>query len=74
AKVSNVRPDDSARIAGARGREVAGVDAATVAHVFGGYEQVKQEQGRMDMEDVLLLAAALLEDDSVAATVRRQYT
>ncbi len=74
AKVSNVRPDDYARIAGARGREVAGVDAATVAHVFGGYEQVKQEQGRMDMEDVLLLAAALLEDDSVAATVRRQYT
>src|ERR671921_2136113 len=74
AKVSNVRPDDYARVAGARGRSVNGQDAATVARVFATYEDVKRDQGRMDMEDVLLCAAALLaEDERVAAQVRRQY-
>ena len=74
AKVSNVRPDDYARVAGARGRSVNGHDHATVARVFAGYEEVKRDQGRMDMEDVLLCAAALLaEDERVAAEVRRQY-
>jgi DNA helicase-2/ATP-dependent DNA helicase PcrA len=74
AKVSNVRPDDYASVASARDRAVAGHDAETVARVFAAYEEVKRDQGRMDMEDVLLLAAALLaEDDRVAAEVRRQY-
>ena len=74
AKVSNVRPDDYERLAPARGREVAGLDAASVARVFETYEELKREQGRMDMEDVLLIGAALLtEDDRVAAEVRRQY-
>lgn len=74
AKVSNVRPEDYERLAPTRGREVAGLDAATVAHVFGGYEELKRDEGRMDMEDVLLIGAALLaEDDRVAAQVRRQY-
>src|SRR6476469_5465532 len=74
AKVSNVRPDDYERLAPRRGREVSGLDAATVAHVFGSYEELKRDQGRMDMEDVLLIGAALLsEDDRVAAEVRRQY-
>jgi DNA helicase II / ATP-dependent DNA helicase PcrA len=74
AKVSNVRPDDYAEIAAGRGREVSGHDAATVARLFGSYEEVKRSQGRMDMEDVLLLAAALLaEDERVAAQVRSQY-
>ena len=73
-KVSNVRPDDYERLAPRRGREVSGLDAATVAHVFASYEELKREQGRMDMEDVLLCAAALLsEDERVAAEVRRQY-
>ncbi|GAB3662434.1 ATP-dependent DNA helicase UvrD2 [Nocardioides korecus] len=73
-KVTNVRPDDYVRLATARGREVGGVDAATVARVFESYEEIKREQGRMDMEDVLLIDAALLsEDDRVAAEVRRQY-
>ncbi|MCW2847735.1 MAG: ATP-dependent helicase, Rep family [Marmoricola sp.] len=73
-KVSNVRPDDYERIAPGRGREVSGVDPATVAHVFGSYEELKRDQGRMDMEDVLLIGAALLsEDERVAAEVRRQY-
>ena len=74
AKVSNVRPDDYAAVATARGRSVNGYDAATVARVFATYEDVKRDQGRMDMEDVLLCAAALLtEDERVAAQVRRQY-
>ena len=74
AKVSNVRPDDYVSVADARGRSVSGVDAASVARVFASYEEVKREQGRMDMEDVLLCAAALLaEDERVAAQVRRQY-
>ncbi len=74
AKVSNVRPDDYADVAAARGRSVGNHDAATVARVFATYEDVKRDQGRMDMEDVLLCAAALLaEDERVAAQVRRQY-
>jgi DNA helicase-2/ATP-dependent DNA helicase PcrA len=74
AKVSNVRPDDYERLASSRGREVSGLDAATVGHVFDSYEELKRDQGRMDMEDVLLCAAALLaEDERVAAEVRRQY-
>ena len=74
AKVSNVGPDDYARIATARGREVTGLDADTVGRVFGAYEDVKRSEGRMDMEDVLLLTAGLLaEDERVAAQVRRQY-
>jgi len=74
AKVSNVRPDDYPTVAAARGREVAGVEPELVARVFAGYEEVKRTQGRMDMEDVLLLDAALLADDErVAAQVRRQY-
>jgi len=74
AKVSNVHTDDYARIARARGRSVSGQDPDTVARVFAAYEDVKRGQGRMDMEDVLLLTAGLLdEDERVAAQVRRQY-
>ncbi|KQY54356.1 ATP-dependent DNA helicase UvrD2 [Nocardioides sp. Root140] len=73
-KVSNVRPEEYAALAPTRGREVNGVDPETVGRVFGTYEDVKRGQGRMDMEDVLLLTAALLaEDERVAAQVRRQY-
>src|SRR3954452_15166199 len=50
AKVSNVRPDDYERLAPDRNREVGGFDAATVGRVFGTYEELKREQGRMDME------------------------
>ncbi|MGD9960593.1 ATP-dependent DNA helicase UvrD2 [Nocardioides sp.] len=74
AKVSNVSPDKYAAIAPGRGRSVTGIDAELVARIFAGYEDVKRNQGRMDMEDVLLLGAALLADDErVAAQVRRQY-
>ncbi len=74
AKVSNVRPEDYPTIAVARNRSVANLDHDTVARVLSGYEDVKRGQGRMDMEDVLLLTAGLLaEDERVAAQVRRQY-
>lgn len=74
AKVSNVGPTEYAQIAATRGRTLSGPDPETVARVFGGYEEVKREQGRMDMEDVLLLTAGMLaEDERVAAQVRRQY-
>ena len=74
AKVSNVHPDDYAKAARARGREITNLDHATVGHVFAAYEETKRGQGRMDMEDVLLLTAGLLaEDERVAAQVRRQY-
>jgi DNA helicase-2/ATP-dependent DNA helicase PcrA len=74
AKVSNVHPDDYGRIARTKGRSVAGQDPDTVARVFAAYEDVKRGQGRMDMEDVLLLTAGMLdEDERVAAQVRRQY-
>ncbi|MGI8523833.1 MAG: ATP-dependent DNA helicase UvrD2 [Nocardioides sp.] len=74
AKVSNMGPDDYPRLAEDRGRAVSGHDHETVGRVFAGYEQVKRDQGRMDMEDVLLLTAGLLaEEERVAAQVRRQY-
>ena len=74
AKVSNVRPEDYPAIAAARERSVAQLDVDTVARVLSGYEDVKRGQGRMDMEDVLLLTAGILADDErVAAQVRRQY-
>ncbi|MEV7431504.1 MULTISPECIES: ATP-dependent DNA helicase UvrD2 [unclassified Nocardioides] len=74
AKVSNVHPDDYARVAAARGRSVTNLDHDTVGRLFGSYEDAKRESGRMDMEDVLLLTAGMLaEDERVAAQVRRQY-
>jgi ATP-dependent DNA helicase UvrD/PcrA len=74
AKVSNVGPDDYAGVAVRRGRQVAGLDHETVGRLFGGYEEVKRSQARMDMEDVLLLTAGMLaEEERVAAQVRAQY-
>jgi DNA helicase-2/ATP-dependent DNA helicase PcrA len=74
AKVSNVSPDDYARVADQRGRSVSHLDADSVARVYQGYEEIKRGQTRMDMEDVLLFAAGLLADEAaVAAQVRRQY-
>ncbi|MDX6359555.1 MAG: ATP-dependent helicase UvrD/PcrA, partial [Nocardioidaceae bacterium] len=74
AKVSNVGPDDYALVAGARGREIAGHDLETVGRLFGGYEEVKRSQARMDMEDILLLTAGMLaEEERVSAQVRAQY-
>ncbi|MFC5728022.1 MULTISPECIES: ATP-dependent DNA helicase UvrD2 [Nocardioides] len=74
AKVSNVGADVYARVAPAKGRSVGDQTPETVGRVFAAYEDVKREQGRMDMEDVLLLTAGVLaSDERVAAQVRRQY-
>ncbi|GAC1381777.1 MAG: ATP-dependent DNA helicase UvrD2 [Marmoricola sp.] len=74
AKVSNVDPASYVAEATARRREVSVLDLASVAEVYEGYEELKRSQGRMDMEDVLLCAAALIADDArVAAQVRQQY-
>ena len=74
AKVSNVSPDTYAALARARARSVSGVEPEVVARAFAAYEEVKRDQGRMDMEDVLLFGAGLLADnEAVAAQVRRQY-
>ncbi|MEV5000926.1 ATP-dependent DNA helicase UvrD2 [Nocardioides sp. LML1-1-1.1] len=73
-KVSNIGADDYARLAPAKGRAVADQTPETVGRVFAAYEDVKRDQGRMDMEDVLLLTAGVLaSDERVAAQVRRQY-
>lgn len=74
AKVSNVRPDDYARLAPEAGRSASGLDATTTGRVFAAYEQVKRERGRIDMEDILLCTAAILtEDPRVADQIRNQY-
>jgi DNA helicase II / ATP-dependent DNA helicase PcrA len=74
AKVSNVRPDDYPALAAKVGRNVAGFDPATVAHVFAAYEKIRRDRGHLDLEDVLLCAVALLsESDKVAESVRAQY-
>ncbi|HWU32464.1 MAG TPA: ATP-dependent DNA helicase UvrD2, partial [Marmoricola sp.] len=74
AKVSNIDPANYFREATSRGREVSMLDLSSVAEVYEGYEELKRSQGRMDMEDVLLCAAALVADDArVAAQVRQQY-
>ena len=74
AKVSNVRPTDYSRMSVEARREVAGVDGATLGNVFAAYEDIKRDRNRMDMEDILLVTAAILaEDERVAAQVRRQY-
>ncbi len=74
AKVSNVGADDYPRIAPAKGRSVADQTPEMIGRVIDAYELVKRDQGRMDMEDVLLLTAGVLaSDERVAAQVRRQY-
>ena len=74
AKVSNVSAEDYARLAGQHHRSVASFDAETVARVFTGYEAAKRDRGRIDFEDILLCAAALMsEHPEVADTIRRTY-
>ncbi|WP_374999969.1 ATP-dependent helicase [Aeromicrobium sp. CTD01-1L150] len=74
AKVSNVDPSSYPDVARARGREVAGLDRGQVAALMVSYEDLKREANRIDMEDILLVTAAILADDErIAARVRSQY-
>jgi DNA helicase-2/ATP-dependent DNA helicase PcrA len=74
AKVSNVRPADYVAAAARARREVGDLEPGAVASLMSVYEDVKRERGRIDMEDILLITAAILADDErAAAQVRRQY-
>ena len=74
AKVSNVRPDDYGAEAVRRQRVVGDMDPGEVGAILRAYEQVKRDRGRIDMEDILLITAAILADDeAIGAEVRRQY-
>jgi len=75
AKVSLVVPDEYAVAVAAVDRLVpGGHDASAVARLMTAYEQVKDERGVIDFEDVLLLLAAMLgERTDVAREVRDQY-
>ncbi|NED97199.1 ATP-dependent DNA helicase UvrD2 [Phytoactinopolyspora alkaliphila] len=74
AKVSNVRPEQYPLASMNAHREVAGVDAETVARVYAAYEDLKTDRGVIDMEDILLAAVGLLDaNPGVAEAVRAQY-
>jgi DNA helicase II / ATP-dependent DNA helicase PcrA len=74
AKVSNVSAEDYVRLAAQHNRRLASYDAETVARVFEAYEKVKRDRRRIDFEDILLCAAALMsEHPEIAETIRRTY-
>ncbi|CAO5182503.1 ATP-dependent DNA helicase UvrD2 [Frankia sp. AiPs1] len=73
AKVTLVTPEDYARLAPAAGRETT-MTAQTVGRLYGAYEEVKREAGVLDMEDLLLLTAAVIEEHGwVAGEIRSRY-
>jgi DNA helicase-2/ATP-dependent DNA helicase PcrA len=56
------------------GREVAGLSIGQVAAVQRSYEDLKDERGQMDLEDVLLATAGMIASEpEVAKSVREQY-
>ncbi|HSS68976.1 MAG TPA: ATP-dependent DNA helicase UvrD2 [Nocardioidaceae bacterium] len=74
AKVSNVVPEAYAQLARAASREIDLGDADEVGRLYDGYEQLKRERQTIDLEDVLLCAASVLDgDERAAAEIRRQY-
>jgi DNA helicase-2/ATP-dependent DNA helicase PcrA len=74
AKVSNVSAEDYPRLAAEHNRRIASYDPETVSRVFAAYEKAKRERSRIDFEDILLCAAALLsEHPEIAETIRRTY-
>ncbi|THJ75199.1 ATP-dependent helicase, partial [Candidatus Frankia alpina] len=73
AKASLVAPGDYARMAAASGRETA-TPAEAIARLYAAYEEVKREAGVVDMEDLLLLTAAMIEEHGFVATeIRARY-
>ncbi|MDO5721955.1 MAG: ATP-dependent DNA helicase UvrD2 [Actinomycetaceae bacterium] len=75
AKVSLVDAQNYPQLAAASDRPVVGdFTYDQVADVIGAYDEVKDEAGFIDFEDVLILMAALLrEREDVARAVRNQY-
>jgi DNA helicase II / ATP-dependent DNA helicase PcrA len=74
AKVSNVSAEDYPRLAAEHNRRIASYDPETVSRIFAAYEKAKRERTRIDFEDILLCAAALMsEHPEIAETIRRTY-
>lgn len=74
AKVSNVSPEDYPRLAAQHNRQLVSYDPETVSRVFASYENAKRDRGRIDFEDILLCAAALMSEHAeIAETIRRTY-
>src|SRR5215217_5485035 len=74
AKVSNVSAEDYPRLAAQHNRQLASFDPETVSRVFAAYEKAKRDRTRIDFEDILLCAAALMsEQPEIAETIRRTY-
>jgi DNA helicase II / ATP-dependent DNA helicase PcrA len=73
-KVSNVGAEDYPRLAAQNNRQLASYDPETVSRVFAAYEKAKRDRSRIDFEDILLCAAALMsEQPDIAETIRRTY-
>lgn len=75
AKVSMIDAESYAQAVARHLREPpAGIDAATMANLLTVYEDVKDERGVIDFEDVLLLMVGILHDrEDVARSVRSRY-
>ncbi|HEX5905975.1 MAG TPA: ATP-dependent helicase, partial [Propionibacteriaceae bacterium] len=74
AKVSNVSAEDYPRLAAQHNRRIASYDAETVSRIFAAYEKAKRDRARIDFDDILLCAAALMsERPEIAETIRRTY-
>ncbi|WP_229700295.1 ATP-dependent DNA helicase UvrD2 [Streptomyces kronopolitis] len=72
-KVTQTVPADYPAAVAKAGRE-APRDPAEVGQIYGTYEELKRERGRIDFEDVLLLTVGVLQDrHDIAEQVRSQY-
>jgi DNA helicase II / ATP-dependent DNA helicase PcrA len=73
AKAALVTPDRYAAEAARAGREPP-LELTTVERVFAHYEEVNNERGQLDFEDMLLLTAAAIEEHApIAQEVRDRY-
>src|SRR4029450_10163415 len=74
AKGSNVSTEDYPKLAADHNRRIASYDPETVSRIFAAYEKAKRERTKIDFEDILLCAAALMsEHPEIADTIRRTY-
>ncbi|MBH5336879.1 ATP-dependent DNA helicase UvrD2 [Streptomyces pactum] len=72
-KVTQTVPEEYPVAAARAGRQPPR-DAAEIARIYAGYEELKRDRGVIDFEDVLLLAVGVLQDRAdIADQVRAQY-
>lgn len=73
-KVSMLTAESYARAAAAARRTPPGMDVTAMARLIAGYEEVKDERGAIDFEDVLLVTLGMIrKDPRMAQQVREQY-